>query len=185
MIDEIIQAAKQRMQKSLDALKENLAKMRTGRANISLLDHVTVSYYGTDTPLQQVASVAVADARTLMVTPWEDTMLQPIEKAIMMADLGLNPTNQGKTIRIPLPPLTEERRKEFVRLVREEVEKSRVAIRNIRRDANSEIKGLLKEKIISEDDERRAQDNIQKLTNHYIADVDKILKVKEDDLMQI
>jgi len=185
MIDEINQDAQKRMRKSLETLKENLAKMRTGRASPSLLEYIMVPYYGTDTPLAQVASIAVADARTLAVTPWEDAMVQPIEKAIMMADLGLNPATTGKTIRIPLPALTEERRKEFVRLVRDEVERARVAIRNIRRDANNDFKDLLKEKEISEDDERRAQDRIQKLTDEFIANAEQILKAKEEDLMHV
>ena len=185
MINEISQDAQQRMQKSIEALKDSLAKLRTGRANPGLLAHIMVSYYGTDTPLSQVASVGVSDARTLAVTPWEDAMVQPIEKAIMMADLGLNPATSGKLIRIPLPPLTEERRKEFVRLVREDVEKTRVSIRNIRRDANNDFKDLLKEKEISEDEERRSQDKIQKLTDQYIANADALLKTKEEELMQV
>ena len=185
MISEISQDTEQRMQKSLEALKESLAKMRTGRANPGLLEHVMVSYYGVDTPLTQVASVSASDARTLTVTPWEEAMIQPVEKAILMADLGLNPATSGKVIRVPLPPLTEERRKEFVRLVREDVEKARVAIRNIRRDANNDFKELLKEKEISEDEERRAQDKIQKLTDQYIARADEVLKAKEADLMQV
>ena len=185
MINEINQDAQQRMQKSIAALKDSLAKIRTGRANPGLLAHIMVSYYGTDTPLSQVASVGVNDARTLTVTPWEDAMVQPIEKAIMTADLGLNPATSGKLIRIPLPPLTEERRKEFVRLVREDVEKIRVSIRNIRRDANNDFKDLLKEKKISEDEERRAQDKIQKLTDQYIANAEALLKTKEEELMQV
>ncbi len=185
MINEISRDTEQRMQKSLDTLRENLAKLRTGRANPALLEHVMVAYYGADTPLTQVASVSTADARTLTVTPWEASMTQAVEKAILTADLGLNPTTNGKVIRVPLPPLTEERRKEFVRLVREDVEKTRVAIRNIRRDANSDFKELLKEKEISEDEERRAQDKIQKLTDHYIARADEILKAKETELMQV
>lgn len=185
MINDIIQVTEQRMQKSIQALQENLAKMRTGRANPSLLEHITVSYYGTDTSLNQVASISVADARTLIVTPWEASMLQSIEKAILIANLGLNPTSQGKTIRIPLPPLTEERRREFVRLVRDEVEKARVAIRNIRRDANNNVKDLVKEKEISEDDEHRAQDRVQKLTHQYITNADEIMQAKERDLMQV
>ena len=185
MINDIIAIAEQRMQKSIQALKENLAKMRTGRANPSLLEHIMISYYGTETLLNQVASISVADARTLIVTPWEASMVQTIEKAILTANLGLNPTSQGKTIRIPLPPLTEERRREFVRLVRDEVESTRVAIRNIRRDANNNVKDLVKEKEISEDDERRAQDRVQKLTHQYITYADEIMQVKEQELMQI
>ncbi len=185
MIDDIIQVAEQRMQKTIRALKENLAKMRTDRANPRLLEHITVSYYDVPTPLHQVASISVADARTLTVTPWEEFMLQPIEKVIMTANLGLNPVSQGKTIHIPLPPLTEERRRELVRLLRGEVEKARVAIRNIRRDANNDFKDLIKEKEISKDDERRAQDGVQKLTHQYIANADDILQIKEQELMQV
>lgn len=185
MINDTIQDAEQRMQKSIQALQENLAKMRTGRANPGLLEHITVSYYDVATPLNQVASISVADARTLIVTPWEASMMQTIEKAILTADLGLNPTSQGKMIRIPLPPLTEERRQEFVRLMRDEVEKARVAIRNIRRDANNNVKDLVKAKEISEDDEHREQDRVQKLTHQYIANADNIMQAKEKELMQV
>jgi ribosome recycling factor len=185
MIDEIIEDAEVRMNKSIEALKNEMSKIRTGRAHTSLLDQISVSYYGTDTPLNQVANVTVEDARTLAVSPWEKSMIQDIEKAIMSSDLGLNPTTSGVTIRIPLPPLTEERRKDMVKLVRNEAEGGRVAIRNIRRDANSDFKTLLKEKEISEDDERRAEELIQKLTDQKITEIEKILEAKEADLMSV
>ncbi|MFZ4790490.1 MAG: ribosome recycling factor [Candidatus Competibacteraceae bacterium] len=185
MIDDIKQEAIARMVKSLDSLKQELVKLRTGRANPSLLDHVMVSYYGNDTPLSQVASVGVADARTLLVTPWERNMVGPIEKAILKSDLGLNPASAGTTIRVPLPPLTEERRRDMVKIVRHEGEGAKVAIRNIRRDANAQIKALLKDKKIAEDAERQAQDEVQKLTDRHIQDVDKALAAKEAELMEI
>ena len=185
MIDDIKQEAIARMVKSLDSLKQELVKLRTGRANPSLLDHVMVSYYGNDTPLSQVASVGVADARTLLVTPWEKNMVGPIEKAILKSDLGLNPASAGTTIRVPLPPLTEERRRDMVKIVRHEGEGAKVAIRNIRRDANAQIKALLKDKKIAEDAERQAQDEVQKLTDRHIQDVDKALAAKEAELMEI
>ncbi len=185
MIDDIKKEAIARMAKSLDSLKQELVKLRTGRANPSLLDHVMVSYYGNDTPLSQVASVGVADARTLLVTPWEKNMVGPIEKAILKSDLGLNPASAGTTIRVPLPPLTEERRRDMVKIVRHEGEGARVAIRNIRRDANNQFKALLKDKKITEDAERQAQDEVQKLTDRHIQDVDKTLAVKEAELMEI
>ena len=185
MIDDIKKEAIARMAKSLDSLKQELVKLRTGRANPSLLDHVMVSYYGNDTPLSQVASVGVADARTLLVTPWEKNMVGPIEKAILKSDLGLNPASAGTTIRVPLPPLTEERRRDMVKIVRHEGEGARVAIRNIRRDANNQLKALLKDKKIPEDTERQAQDEVQKLTDRHIQDVDKILAAKEAELMEI
>ena len=185
MIDDIKQEAIARMVKSLDSLKQELVKLRTGRANPSLLDHVMVSYYGNETPLSQVASVGVADARTLLVTPWEKNMVGPIEKAILKSDLGLNPASAGTTIRVPLPPLTEERRRDMVKIVRHEGEGAKVAIRNIRRDANAQIKALLKDKKIAEDAERQAQDEVQKLTDRHIQDVDKALAAKEAELMEI
>ncbi len=185
MIDDIKKEAIARMTKSLDSLKQELVKLRTGRANPSLLDHVVVSYYGNDTPLSQVASVSVADARTLLVTPWEKNMIGPIEKAILKSDLGLNPASAGTTIRVPLPPLTEERRRDMVKIVRHEGEGARVAIRNIRRDANNQFKALLKDKKITEDAERQAQDEVQKLTDRHIQDVDKTLAAKEAELMEI
>ncbi|MCC7219986.1 MAG: ribosome recycling factor [Candidatus Contendobacter sp.] len=185
MIDDIKKEAIARMTKSLDSLKQELVKLRTGRANPSLLDHVVVSYYGNDTPLSQVASVSVADARTLLVTPWEKNMIGPIEKAILKSDLGLNPASAGTTIRVPLPPLTEERRRDMVKIVRHEGEGARDAIRNIRRDANNQFKALLKDKKITEDAERQAQDEVQKLTDRHIQDVDKTLAAKEAELMEI
>ena len=185
MIDDIKQEAIARMVKSLDSLKQELVKLRTGRANPSLLDHVMVSYYGNETPLSQVASVGVADARTLQVTPWEKNMVGPIEKAILKSDLGLNPASAGTTIRVPLPPLTEERRRDMVKIVRHEGEGAKVAIRNIRRDANAQIKALLKDKKIAEDAERQAQDEVQKLTDRHIQEVDKALAAKEAELMEI
>ncbi len=185
MIEELKKDAELRMGKSIDSLRHELTKLRTGRAHTSLLDHVTVSYYGNDTPLNQVANVGVADARTLMISPWEKGMVQAIEKAIMAANLGLTPNTAGTVIRIPLPPLTEERRRDMTKVVRHEAEGARVAIRNIRRDANNDLKDMLKEKLISEDQERRAQDDIQKLTDKYIAEVDKVLAGKEAELMEV
>jgi ribosome recycling factor len=185
MINEIKKDAEARMGKSVEALKHELTKLRTGRAHTSLLDHITVDYYGNQTPLSQVASVTVSDPRTLTVTPWEKQMVQVVEKAIMTSDLGLNPATSGTVIRVPLPPLTEERRKDMIRVVRQEGEGARVAVRNIRRDANSDLKGLLKEKEITEDEERQAEDAIQKLTDKYVAEIDKLLEAKEKDLMEL
>ncbi len=185
MIDDIKQDAAKRMSKSVEALADNLAKLRTGRAHPSLLDHLTVNYYGTETPLKQVASVSVEDARTLAVQPWEQNMVQPVEKAIMESDLGLNPNTAGNVIRVPLPPLTEERRKDMIRIVRQEGEQAKVAIRNIRRDANKDLEALVKEKLISEDDERRGQEIIQKLTDQHIKEIDELLEKKEADLMSV
>lgn len=185
MINEIKKDAKLRMEKSVESLKHELTKIRTGRAHPSLLDHVMVSYYGAEMPLNQVASITVSDARTLAVTPWEKGMVQPIEKAIMTADLGLNPATAGQVIRVPLPPLTEERRKELVKVVRGETEEARVAIRNIRRDANSDIKELLKEKEISEDQARDAESEMQKLTDQFIAEAEKLLAAKEAELLEV
>ncbi len=185
MIDEIKQDARTRMEKSVEALKSEMAKIRTGRAHTSILDHVTVEYYGTEVPISQVANIAVEDSRTLTVTPWEKNMVPVVEKAIMNSDLGLNPATAGTVIRVPMPPLTEERRKDLVRIVRHEAEQGRVAIRNIRRDANGDIKDLLKEKEISEDEARRAEEEIQKLTDRYIARIDEILAEKEKELMEI
>jgi len=185
MIDEIKQDAESRMKKSLDALQTELAKIRTGRAHPSLLDHVMVDYYGTATPIKQVASVVVEDSRTLAVTPWEKNLVQAVEKAIMKADLGLNPATAGTVIRVPMPALTEERRRDLVRVVKHEAENSRVAVRNIRRDANSDFKDLLKEKEISEDEARKAEDDIQKLTDKYIAQVDASLANKEKEMMEV
>lgn len=185
MINDIKQDAETRMGKSVQALKGELAKIRTGRAHPSLIEHIKVDYYGSETPITQVANVAVEDARTLMVTPWEKTMVQAVEKAIMISDLGLNPMSAGDVIRIPMPALTEERRKEFVRIVRQEAENGRVAARNIRRDAIGDIKELVKEKEISEDDGRKGEDDIQKITDKYIAEMDDVLAAKEKELMEI
>ncbi len=185
MINEIKNDASTRMSKTIDALKDHLSKIRTGRAHTSLLDQITVSYYGNEVPLSQAATVSVSDARTLAVTPWEKTLVAPIEKAIMDSGLGLNPASTGNLIRIPLPPLTEERRKDLIKVVRNEAESMRVAVRNIRRDAISDIRDLEKEKEISEDEERKAQDDIQKLTDKFIAEVDSVLSVKEKELMEI
>lgn len=185
MIEEIKKDAAERMQKSVASLQNELTKIRTGRAHTSLLDHITVEYYGSQVPLNQVANVNVEDSRTLSVSPWEKDMVKPIEKSIMSSDLGLNPATAGTVIRVPLPPLTEERRKDLIRVVRNEAEGGRVAIRNIRRDALSDVKDLLKEKMIGEDDERRAETEIQTITDKYVADIDKVLAEKESELMEI
>lgn len=185
MIDDIKKDAAERMGKSVEALVTELAKVRTGRAHPSLLDHITVSYYGVDTPLTQVASVNAEDARTLAVQPWEQTMVKPVEKAIMESDLGLNPNTAGTVIRVPLPPLTEERRKDLIRVVRHEAEQSRVAVRNIRRDANNDLKSLVKEKLISEDDEHKGQEMIQQLTDQSVKKIDEHLEEKEQELLTI
>jgi ribosome recycling factor len=185
MINEITEDAESRMQKSVDALSQELLKIRTGRAHPSLLDHLTVPYYGNPTPLKQVANVSVEDSRTLVVTPWEKDMVKAVEKAIMTADLGLNPSTAGTVIRIPMPALTAERRRDLVRIVKQEAEGARVAVRNIRRDANSDFKELLKEKEVSEDECRGAEDNMQKLTDIYIAKIEKVLAAKETELMEV
>lgn len=185
MLEEFKQDAETRMGKSVESLKGDLTKIRTGRAHPSLLEHITVEYYGSEVPLTQVANVNVADARTLSVTPWEKPMVPVIEKAIINSDMGLNPATAGEIIRIPLPPLTEERRKDLIRIVKHEGEGAKVAIRNIRRDVLGDIKTLLKEKEITEDEERQAQDDIQKITDKYVAMVDEVLKEKEKDLMEI
>ncbi|MBT3347089.1 MAG: ribosome recycling factor [Thiotrichales bacterium] len=185
MIKEIKDDAKIRMDKSVESLKGELSKLRAGRANPALLEQVSVDYYGTLTPLSQVANVSASDSRTLMVTPWEKSMVQPIEKAIMDADLGLNPATAGEIIRIPLPPLTEERRRDLVKVVKHEGESAKVAVRNIRRDANGDFKDLLKEKEISEDEEHQAMDEIQKLTDGHVANIDKIVEEKEESLMEV
>jgi ribosome recycling factor len=181
----IKKTAEQKMQKSLEALKADLSKVRTGRAHTGLLDHITVDYYGNPTPLNQVANVTLIDARTIGVAPWEKKMAPAIEKAIRDSDLGLNPATQGEVVRVPMPALTEERRKDLIKVVRHEAENARVAVRNLRRDGIHHLKELLKEKTISEDQERRAQDEIQKLTDRHIAEVDKILQQKEADLMAV
>ena len=185
MIDEIIKDAEIRMGKSIDSLHTELAKIRTGRAHPSILDQVKVDYYGTETPINQVANINIEDSRTLAVTPWEKPMVAAIEKAIMGSDLGLNPMSAGTVIRIPLPPLTEERRRDLVKLVKHEAENARIAIRNIRRDANSDFKDLLKEKEISEDESHQSEDSVQKLTDKHVAKVDEILTAKEAELMEI
>ncbi len=185
MIDDIKQDASLRMSKSVESLGHDLAKLRTGRAHPSLLDHITVAYYGVNTPLNQVANVNVEDARTLAVAPWEQSMVAPVEKAIMSSDLGLNPNTAGNIIRVPLPPLTEERRRDMVRIVRQEGEQAKVAVRNIRREANHNLKDLVKEKMISEDDEHRGQEVIQKLTDQHIKEIDELLEKKEVDLMEV
>lgn len=185
MIEDITKDTKARMLKSVEALANDLSKVRTGRAHPSLLDQVMVPYYGSDVPINQVANVSAEDARTLMVTPWEQKMVATVDKAIRTSDLGLNPSVAGNVIRVPLPPLTEERRKELIRIVRHEAEGARVAVRNIRRDANQEMKNLIKEKLISEDEERRGQDVIQKLTDEHVKQIDTVLEEKEKDLMAI
>ena len=185
MIDDIKKDAAARMGKSAEALSHELAKIRTGRAHPSLLDHVRVSYYGSDVPVSQVASVAVEDARTLTVTPWDRNMVAVVEKAIMQSDLGVNPNTAGTVIRVPMPPLTEERRRDLHKIARAEAEQARVAVRNIRRDANTQLKELVKEKLISEDDERRGEEIVQKLTDQFVKEVDRILEEKEADLMSI
>ncbi len=185
MINDIKRDAEKRMQKTVESLKHEMSKIRTGRANASLLDHVQVDYYGNLTPLTQLANVTSSDSRTLLVTPWEKSMVAAVEKAILTADLGLNPATAGSAIRVPMPALTEERRKEMIRIVRGEAEQGRVSIRNVRRDANNQLKELVKEKSIPEDDERRANDIVQKLTDMYIAEVEVVLTQKEKDLMEI
>ena len=185
MIKEIKEDADQRMKKSVEVLGVNFNKIRTGRAHPSILDSVSVDYYGNPTPLSQVANISVLDNRTLSVSPWEKPMVPEIEKAIMKSDLGLNPVTTGELIRVPMPPLTEETRKGYIKQAKAEAENARVSVRNIRRDAISHLKDLLKEKEISEDDERRAQDEVQKITDKHIADIDKALTQKEADLMEV
>lgn len=185
MLDEVKQDAEIRMGKSIESFIIDLSKVRTGRAHPSLLQHIMVPYYGADTPLNQVANVSVQDSRTLKVQPFEQTMVQAVEKAIMNANLGLNPNTAGQDIRLPLPPLTEERRKDMIKIVRNEAEGARIAIRNIRRDALSTVKELLKEKEITEDDDHRAQDEVQKITDKHIAEVDRLLSEKEAELMEV
>jgi len=185
VIDEILTDAETRMGKSVDSLRTELTKIRTGRAHPSLLDQIMVDYYGTDTPIKQVANVTVEDSRTLAVAPWEKQMVAVVEKAIINSGLGLNPATSGNLIRIPMPPLTEERRRELVKVVKGEGENAKIAIRNIRRDANSDFKDLLKEKEISEDECRQAEDSVQKHTDKYVANVDEVIAVKEKELMEI
>ena len=185
MIKELKQDAAERMEKSVEALGRAMNKIRTGRAHPSLLDGITVTYYGNETPLTQVANITVVDARTLAITPWEKNLVGDIEKAILKSDLGVNPASAGDVIRIPMPPLTEETRKGFIRMARQEAENARVSVRNIRRDVLSDFKDLLREKDITEDEERGAQDDVQKLTDRYIGLVDEALAAKEKDLMEI
>jgi ribosome recycling factor len=185
MLNDIKKTAEQKMQRAIEVLKTDLAKVRTGRAHAGLLDHVMIEYYGSMVPISQVGSVSLADARTITVQAWEKPMLAKIEKAIRESDLGLNPANSGDMLRVPMPALTEERRRDLIKVVKGEGEDAKVSIRNVRRDANDQLKKLLKDKEISEDDERRAQDEIQKLTDKYVIEVDKALQVKEADLMAI
>lgn len=183
--DDIKKDAKARMSKSIEALRHELSKLRTGRAHVSLLDHVTVDYYGSTVPLSQVSSVNAEDARTLAVSPWEKKMVPLVEKAILNSDLGLNPVTTGDVIRVPLPALTEERRKDMTRLVRQEAEHARVAIRSVRRDANQHLKALIKEESLAKDEEHRAEEEIQKLTDEFVEIVEEVLKEKEADLMSV
>ncbi|MDV6315375.1 ribosome recycling factor [Idiomarina sp. HP20-50] len=185
MIKEIIEDAKDRMEKSVESLRSQMSKVRTGRAHPSILDSVMVNYYGTDTPLKQLANITTEDSRTLALTVFDKSASAAVEKAIINSDLGLNPASAGAVIRIPLPPLTEERRRDLVKIVRAEAEQGRIAVRNIRRDANGDLKDLLKEKEITEDDERSAEDEIQKLTDKFVKQIDDSLKAKEEDLMEI
>ncbi len=184
-VSEVKQTADQKMQKSIESLKNDLSKVRTGRAHPSLLDQVHVDYYGSPTPLSQVANLTLIDARTIGVQPWEKNMIAPVEKAIRESDLGLNPASMGDLIRVPMPALTEERRKELVKVVKHEGENAKIAVRNIRRDANEHLKKMLKDKDISEDDERRAQDDVQKMTDKFVAEVDKLVTQKEADIMTV
>ena len=185
MLDDIKKDARERMTKCVQTFQSDMKKLRTGRAHPSLIEHLKVDYYGNDTPLNQVANIAVEDGRTLVVSPWEKTMVQPIEKAIHKSDLGLNPMTAGTIIRIPMPPLTEERRRDITKLLRHDAENARVAVRNVRRDVMNDIKDLLKEKLVSQDDERRAEVEVQKLTDKHVADVDQLLAAKEKEVMQV
>jgi ribosome recycling factor len=185
MIADVKKTAEQKMRKTVEALKADLAKVRTGRAHTGLLDHIMVDYYGTSTPIPQVGNVTLLDARTISVSPWDKKMAPAIEKAIRDSDLGLNPAAMGETVRVPMPALTEERRKDLIKVVRHEGENARVAVRNVRRDAIHHLKELLKQKKVAEDEERRAQDDIQKLTDRSIADIDKLLQQKEADLLAV
>jgi ribosome recycling factor len=185
MISDVKKSAEDKMAKSVEALKVDLGKVRTGRAHTGLLDHIHVDYYGSQMPLNQVANVTLADARTIAVQPWEKKMIPVVEKAIRDSDLGLNPATQGDIVRVPMPALTEERRRDLIKVVRHDAENARIAIRNVRREANEQLKKLLKDHKVSEDDERHAQTDVQKLTDRYIADVDKQLAAKETDLMAV
>lgn len=184
-VADVRKSAEQKMQKSIEALKSDLGKVRTGRAHTGLLDHVVVDYYGNPTPIPQIGSVTLLDARTLAVTPWEKKLLPVVEKAIRDSDLGLNPASDGDRVRVPMPALTEDRRRDLIKVVRHEAESARVAVRNIRRDANNHLKDMLKKKEVPEDQERKAQDEVQKLTDRYIGEVDKILQQKEADLLAV
>ena len=184
-VADIRKSAESRMHKSIEALKADLGKVRTGRAHTGLLDHIVVDYYGTPTPVPQIGSVSLLDARTLAVTPWEKKLLPAVEKAIRDSDLGLNPASDGERVRVPMPPLTEERRRDLIKVVRHEAENARVAVRNVRRDANTHLKDMLKKKEVPEDQERKAQDEVQKLTDRFISEIDKILQQKEADLMAV
>lgn len=185
MIADVKKTAEQKMRKTVETLKGDLGKVRTGRAHAGILDHISVDYYGTPTPIPQVANVTLIDARTIGVSPWDKKMAGAIEKAIRDSDLGLNPATMGETVRVPMPALTEERRKELIKVVRHEGENARIAVRNVRRDANHHLKELLKQKKVAEDEERRAQDDVQKLTDRHITEIDKLLQQKETDLMAI
>jgi len=184
-VADVRKSAEQKMQKSIEALKVDLSKVRTGRAHTGLLDHVMVDYYGNATPIPQIGSVSLLDARTLAVTPWEKKLLPAVEKAIRDSDLGLNPASDGDRVRVPMPALTEERRRDLIKVVRHEAENARVAVRNIRRDANNHLKEMLKKKEVPEDQERKAQDDVQKLTDRYIGEIDKVLQQKETDLLAV
>lgn len=181
----VIKDAEGRMRKGIDSFKTEIAKLRTGRANPSILDHIRIDYYGSPMPINQVANINAADARTLTISPWEKSMVQAIEKAIRESDLGLNPATSGDLIRVPMPALNEERRKELIKVVRNEAEAARVSIRNVRRDANAELKELLKGKLVTEDEERRLTDDVQKLTDKFVAEIDQLTVAKEADLMAI
>ena len=184
-IAEVRKSAEQRMQKSIDAFKNDLTKVRTGRAHTGILDHIQVDYYGTAMAIGQTAGISLIDARTIGVTPWEKKMIPVIEKAIRDADLGLNPSTTGEIIRVPMPALTEQRRKELVKIVKGEGEAAKVTVRSLRRDANEQLKKMLKDKVVSEDDERRAQDDVQKLTDRFIGEIDKLLSTKETEIMAV
>lgn len=185
MTEQVFKDVESRMKKTIESLQQELAKLRTGRAHPSFLDSVMVPYYGSDVPLSQVANVTIGDSRTILVTPWEKSMVATIEKAIMQANLGLNPASVGEAIRVPLPPLTEERRKDLTKVVKNEIENAKIAVRNIRRDANNHVKELLKAKEIGEDEERKHQETIQKTTDKFVSEIDKIFAAKEKDLMEI
>ena len=184
MINDVKKSAEQRMQRGIEALKEEMRKLRTGRAHAGLLEHVMVEYYGTTVPIKQTANISVEDARTIVVTPWEKNVVAAVEKAIINSGLGLNPVTAGQVIRVPLPPMTEERRRDLVKVVRAQAENARVGLRSVRRDSLGDLKELLKEKIIAEDEERRAEDDIQKVTDRYVAQVDAMLKEKETEIME-